>query len=489
MKNCSVRKMICFVIIVVTCSSVYGNEEDTRQDTCNDLRLWYQTPAMQWTDALPVGNGRLGCMVFGDVEKERIQFNEDSLWTGAPHDYSHPDAYTYLPKIRQLLFEGKQREAEKLGLEKFMSIPLGQQAYQPFGDVWIEMQGVEDFSDYMRQLDLDTAVSSVQYKKNGVTYTRSVFASFPDQVIVIHLTSNKPKMLNCTVSMTSPHKYSQVAAKDGMLILKGSVSENPNNSVAFESRLKVYEQNGKLELDDNMLKISNADCITLLLVAATNYKNYNDLSANPAKRCRQILSSFTEPYQVLLEKHVEDHQSLFKRVAIDLGKTDQAKKPTIQRIKESQTKDDPHLVSLLFQYGRYLMIACSRPGSQPANLQGLWNESLTPPWESKYTLNINAEMNYWPVESCNLSECHEPFFDLIEECSITGRNAAKVHYDARGWVVHHNTDIWRGTAPINASNHGIWNTRYNCYRFAKSWFVKAYSIRDTRQALIMSKYC
>lgn len=438
-----------------------GNEASSKA-----LHLWYKSPAVQWTEALPVGNGKLGAMVFGDVHKECIQFNEDSLWTGLPHDYSNPTAYEYLPEIRRLLFEGKQREAERLAGRTFMSIPLRQDKYQPFGDIWMEFDKAKEVTDYRRELDLNTAVTSVQYKTMGVTYTRSVFCSFPDQILVIHLTANKPEQLNFVVSLSSPHQESQVSSQEDTLILKGRVSGYNHRRTGvyhpsilkFESRLKVYEHDGHLRLDDDKLRITKASEVTLIFTGATSYKSYNDISADPADRCEQILSSVKGSFKALLQRHVQDHQNLFHRVSLDLGTTEQAQKPTDERILNFQKGNDPQLAALLFQYGRYLLIACSRPGSQPANLQGLWNHQMTPAWESKYTTNINAEMNYWLAEVSNLSECHEPLFNLIEDCAWTGQKVAQLHYNCRGWVVHHNTDLWRGAAPINASNHGIWVT-------------------------------
>ena len=430
------------------------------------LRLWYKNPAVQWTEALPIGNGRLGAMVFGGVHKERIQFNEDSLWTGIPRDYSNPQAYEYLPEIRRLLFEGKQREAERFAGRTFMSIPLRQDKYQPFGDIWMEYDNTKEVRDYRRELDLNTAVTSVQYKKMGVTYARSVFCSFPDQILVIHLTANQPEKLNFAVSLSSPHQESQVKPQEDTLVLKGQVSGyTPQRTgvyhpsiLKFESRLKVYEHDGYLRQDGDKLRITKASEVTLILTGATSYKSYNDISADPADRCEQILSSVRGSFKALLHRHIQDHQNLFHRVSLDLGTTEQAQKPTDERILNFQKGKDPQLAALFFQYGRYLLIACSRPGSQPANLQGLWNHQMNPAWESKYTTNINAEMNYWPAEVCNLSECHEPLFSLIEDCAWTGQKVAKLHYNCRGWVVHHNTDLWRGAAPINASNHGIWVT-------------------------------
>jgi alpha-L-fucosidase 2 len=364
-----------------------------------------------------------------------------------------------------------------------MSVPLRQERYQPFGDIWIEFEGSENVGDYQRELNLDTAVASVSYKKEGATYTRSVFCSYPDQVLVIHLASDQPRRLNFVVSLTSPHQESQVTAQADTLVLKGRVSGywqgrrtiyHPS-ILTFESQLKVYEYNGEIVREGDKLRITGADAVTLVLAAATSYQNYHDVSADPAARCEKVRTSIKGDYQALLKRHIEDHQKLFHRVSIDLGTTEQAKKRTDERILNFRKGNDPQLAALLFQYGRYLMIASSRPGSQPANLQGLWNDRMAPPWDSKYTVNINTEMNYWPAEVCNLSECHEPLFSMLEDCAVTGQKVAKVHYDSRGWVLHHNTDLWRGTAPINASNHGIWVTggAWLCQHF---WWHYEYTL-------------
>ncbi len=430
------------------------------------LRLWFDGPAAQWMEALPLGNGSLGGMVFGGIAKEQIQFNEDTLWTGIPHDYSNARASESLPEIRRLLFAGKQLEADRLAGRNFMSLPLRQERYQPFGDLWLEFEGPEDVSSYERSLDLDKALASVTYQRNGTTFNRSYFCSHPDKVMVVHLTADGPKRISVAVSMTTPHEDSRLEVHPDLLVLKGRVSGYVHNRdkefhpsiLTFESRLEVLDHNGTVTREGDRLCIREADRITLVLAAATSYRNFRDVGADPAKACEEVLASLRGNHATLLERHVQDHQNLFRRVDLDLGVTEQVKKPIDDRVNEYRSHDDPHLVSLVFQYGRYLLIASSRPGSQPANLQGLWNDRMNPPWESKYTVNINAEMNYWPAETCNLAECHEPLFDLIRDCSWTGRKVARMHYNCGGWVLHHNTDIWRGAAPINAANHGIWVT-------------------------------
>jgi alpha-L-fucosidase 2 len=420
-----------------------------------EMELWYTAPAKEWTEALPIGNGKLGAMVYGGVASEHIRFNEGTVWTGAPHSYVHEGAVTFLPEIRKLLFEGKQREAEALAGKEFMSLPLRQKAYQPCGDLYIDFPGHTTVADYRRVLDLDTAIAGVTYKVGGVTFQREVFASHPDNVIIVRLTADKPGSIDCVLRMKSAHKNHTVI-NDGTagVTLTGQVQPN---GVCFEARARLAVQGGKVTAAVNGLAVSGADSLTIKLVAATNVKNFRDISAEPKVRCDEILKvSDGKTVEAIKTAHIADHRSLFRRVALDLGRTDAMNEPTDKRIVEFAKRNDAHLASLVFQYGRYLMIACSRPGSQPANLQGIWNDLLNPPWDSKMTCNINAEMNYWPAEVANLSECHQPLFDAVDDLVVSGAETAREHYGARGWVVHHNFDLWRGSAPINAANHGIW---------------------------------
>ena len=432
----------------------------------SDLQLSYDSPAVAWTEALPVGNGSFGGMIYGGVEKELIQFNLDTVWTGIPRDYSNPRAYTYLPEIRRLLLEGKQRQAEELAMRTFMSIPLRQERYQPFGDLWIAYDQPGKVTDYHRSLDLEQALASVTFRQDGHTFKRTVFSSFPDQAMVVLLESDKPDGMNLTLSLMTPHAEASFSAgKDG-IVMQGRVGDYVHNRdqvhrpsvIRFEARLHVYEHDGVMRARDKQLEIAEAQRVVLLLTGATNYVNYNNVGADSAQRCDAILQAIDGDYQVLKQRHVADHRSLFDRVTIDLGPSSRKQMPTDQRVLKFADGKDPHLASLFYQYGRYLLIASSRPGSQPANLQGIWNDNLRPPWDSKYTVNINIEMNYWPAEMTNLSECHEPLFAMIEDLSVTGMKTAQLHYDCPGWLFHHNTDLWRGTAPINASNHGIWVT-------------------------------
>jgi alpha-L-fucosidase 2 len=419
--------------------------------------LWYRQPAGRWVEALPVGNGSLGAMVFGGTAHEQIQFNEETVWTGHPREYHHPGAVQYLPEIRRLLAEGKQSDAEALAMREFMSVPLRQMAYQPFGDIRLEFPGHERATKYQRQLDLDEAVASVAYDVDGVHYERQVFSSYPDQALVIQFTADRKGKLAFDVTMDSPHAAAATHTLErDQVVVSGQVEED---GVRFEARLQVRCTGGTVSAQERRIVVDGADATTLVLAAASSVKNYRDISADPAERCRARLATVGRtPYETLRATHVSDHRRLFRRVALDLGSTPAAEGSTDERLAHVTERDDPALAALYFQYGRYLLIASSRPGCQPANLQGIWNDQKKPSWDSKWTVNINTEMNYWPVEATNLAECHEPLFDMIDEVAETGHKTAAAHYGARGWVLHHNTDLWRGTAPINNSNHGIWPT-------------------------------
>ncbi len=429
--------------------------------------LWYDKPAAKWTEALPIGNGCLGAMVFGQADRERVQLNEDTLWFGEPRDYSHQGAAEYLPELRRLLFDGNQREAERLAMEHFMSVPLRQAPYQPCADWLFQFPGHGEFTDYRRQLDLDRAKVTIRYRVGEVTYTREVFASFPDKLIAMRITADRPGRVAFTTTLDTVHEQKRVTAEGvGLLVLRARVRNEHRrydrvieNPLRFEAHLLVKPEGGTMRPAAGGLEVIGADAAVLLLTAATNYRDFEDIGGDPAARCRQAVEAARKKsYEQLRLSHVADYQALFRRVELDLGPEGRPDVPTDQRIREFDLSEDAQLAATYFQFGRYLLIASSRPGSQPVNLQGIWNESTSPPWESKYTVNINTEMNYWPAEVCNLAECHLPLFDALEELMISGRRTAKAHYDCRGWVLHHNFDLWRGTAPINASNHGIWPT-------------------------------
>ena len=417
--------------------------------------LWYRQPAEKWDEALPVGNGWMGAMVFGGVATERVQFNEHTVWTGRPHAYHHEGAAQFLPEIRRLLAEGQQRQAEALALKEFMSVPLRQTAYQPCGDLWLEFPGRAAASNYRRWLDLDTGVCTTEYTCDGAQFRQEVWASYPDRLVVVRLTSDQPGKLNCVVRLNSPHRQAATRVVEGRtLVLTGQV---PTNGVRFESWARLETEGGQLTAQGETLGVNGATALTIRLVAATDFKTFRELGADPAARCSDLLGrAAAKNWGQLKQVHFADHRQLFRRVSLDLGRTPEAAQPTDLRIAGFRQGRDPQLAALVFQYGRYLLIGSSRPGGQPANLQGIWNDQLRPPWDSKYTCNINTEMNYWPAEPGNLAECVTPLFDALDELAISGRLTAQAHYNARGWVLHHNFDLWRGTAPINASNHGIW---------------------------------
>jgi alpha-L-fucosidase 2 len=429
----------------------------------SDLVLWYRQPAAQWVEALPVGNGRLGAMVFGGVANERLQLNEDTLWAGGPYDPVSPEAAGALPEVRRLIFAGKYHEAHQLIGAKVMARPLQQMAYQPVGDVLLNFGESGGVQDYRRELDLDTAIARVTYMRNGVRFTREVFSSPVDQVIVMRVTADRPGQIGFTATLHSPQTVAITPAGADTLVLAGTNTDYDNIKAAlrFQARVRLMPEGpgGRTFTLGSAATVFNADAVTVLIAAATSYKNYHDVSGDPAASTAAVLDAAgRKSFAELRAAHVREHQRLFRRVALDLGTSEAARLPTDERIRNFAHAPDPQLAALYFQYGRYLLISCSRPGTQAANLQGLWNESLTPPWGSKYTININTEMNYWPAESTNLAECVEPLFALVEDLAKTGAHTAKAMYGARGWMAHHNTDLWRAAAPIDGPAWGMWPT-------------------------------
>ena len=464
MKNAIIFVTTLFISIFFSCQS-------PKEQALNpSLVLHYDMPATTWTEALPIGNGRLAGMIYGGTDSETIQFNEETLWAGQPHDYAKPGAHQYLETLRNLLWEGKQAEAHRLANEQFMSQPFGQFCYQPFGNILLKFPGHENVANYQRLLNLENAISTVAYEMDNIRITREVFASQPDQAIVVRLESSEKGTLNFIAGLDSPHNNYTVSVEGNEVILRGKANNYhqekgrdgnpyPESKLTFEARLKVLTEGGEITLNDNSIEVSGAKGATLYLVAATSFVSYNDISGNPSERCLEYLAKFEgKTYKTLKSEHINDYSNLFSRVSIDLGSSELSVRPTDQRLISFYEDMDPSLVALLYQYGRYLLISSSRPGTQPANLQGIWNDRMAPPWDSKYTININTEMNYWPSEMTNLSECTEPLVKLVEELAVTGVKVAKEHYNLPGWVTHHNTDIWRGAAPINNSDHGIWVT-------------------------------
>ncbi len=432
------------------------------------LTLWYPKEADRWVEALPIGNGRLGAMVFGGCSEERLQLNEDTFWSGSPHDYTNSQAREYLQRVRSLIFAGKHEQAQQIVDEHMMGNPRFLQAYQPLGDLRLTFPGHNEVSDYRRQLNLGSGIVTVAYRSGQATYTREVFSSSPDQAIVVRLSCDKPGRIHFSSTLDSPHKHQIHTGQPGQLIMSGQwigtgkkaslIAPLTGSGLRFQARLLVQAQGGKLIVEGDSLAVTDADSATLMIVAATSHKNYRDISADPGKRCERYLRSVIgKEYRQLRSAHVSDYRRLFDRVKLNLGKSAAMKLPTNVRLqKMAEQGGDPALAALYFQFGRYLLISSSRPGTQPANLQGIWNEHLTPPWGSKYTVNINTEMNYWPAEICNLAECHEPLFGLLEDLTITGNRVATEHYDCNGWVLHHNTDLWRAAGPVDYAFYGMW---------------------------------
>ena len=451
-----VLSLVCPAVRSSLAAPVTGNGAQVEDGR---LSLWYRAPAKKWTEALPVGNGRLGAMVFGGSEREQFQLNEDTLWAGGPYIPDNTNALAALPEVRRLVFEGKYDEAARLIDRSVMARPLGQMPYQTVGDLFLDFPAPASLADYRRDLNLDTAIASVSYTINGIAFRREVFASPVDQVIVVRLTADKPGQVTFVAGMKTPQRATLATEGADALVMRG-VNGSANGikaALKFEARVRVLAQGGKTTAGTNTISVSGADSATLLIAAATSYKSFQDVSGDPETVVKkQVAAASKKPYARLREAHVAEHQRLFRRVELDLGETSAMKLPTDERIAHFAEGNDPQLAALYFQFGRYLLISSSRPGSQPANLQGIWNDSMSPPWGGKYTININTEMNYWPVETCALGECVEPLTAMVMDLTQTGARTAKTMYNARGWVVHHNTDLWRAAAPIDGSFSGIW---------------------------------
>lgn len=426
-------------------------------------RLWYRQPAKEWVEALPVGSGKLGAMVFGGVAVERLQLNEDTLWAGGPYEPINPEARAALPQIRKLIDEGLYEKATELADAKFMALPKRQMSYQTIGDLKLAFPGLPaEGEGYERALDLDGAIATTRFRAGGVGYVRQVIASAPDGVIAVRLAGDRKGAVDVDLSFESPLKSRPVSAVEGdQLVLSGKneASQGIEARLTFECRVKVRAKGGVISGEGGRLSVRGADEVLLLIAAATSYRRYDDVSGDPTERNKATLAKLgAKSWASLLADHQADHRALFRRVEVDFGRTSADLLPTDVRIRQSQTTDDPSLAALYYQYGRYLLIACSRPGSQPANLQGIWNDKTFAPWGGKYTININTEMNYWPAEPTALPELVEPLIALVADIAETGARMAEAMYGARGWVTHHNTDLWRATGPIDGAKFGVWPT-------------------------------
>jgi len=432
------------------------------------LELWYRQPAKEWTEALPIGNGRLGAMVMGATEQERIQLNEETLWTGAPYDpntYGGPDA---LPEIRRLVFAGQYLQANDLFGRTMMGYPADQTTYQPLGDLWLTFSGHAKVTDYRRTLDLDEAIVRVTYRVGDVRFSREIFSSPVDQVIVVRLTASRPGNISLKARISGgmnadhsqgEHYTSDSVPPDGLAMRGHNASDQGiKGELDYHARVKASAEGGSVEAGYRELEVRQANAVTLLIAAATNFVNAKDVSGAPEARAMQHMGNASaKSYVDLRRAHVTEHQRLFRRVALDLGTTGAANQPTDERVKSFVTANDPHLVTLFFQYGRYLLICSSRPGTLPANLQGIWNQDMSPWWGSKYTTNINLQMNYWPAEVANLADCAEPLMEMVRAIVEPGQRTAAVMYGAKGWVLHQNTDLWLATAPMDGPTWGTFS--------------------------------
>lgn len=424
-----------------------------------NLKLWYQQPAKTWVEALPVGNSSMGAMVYGGTSREELQLNEETLWGGGPYRNDNPKALESLAEVRNLIFSGKTMDAQNLIDQTFYTGRNGM-PYQTIGSLIIEAPGHEKAKNYYRDLDLERAVATTRYQVDGVNFQREVFASFPDRVIIVRFTTDKPGELNFKVSYDSPLQ-STVKKQGKKLVLcgKGGDHEGVKGVIEVETQSQVIAEGGKVSLTDKYISVEHATAATLYIAAATNFVNYHNVKGNESKKASALLAgAMKKEYSEALKAHTDYYQSQFNRVSLSLGgeNTKTARQETVKRIAGFSQGNDPALAALMFQYGRYLLISSSQPGGQPANLQGIWNHQLNAPWDGKYTININTEMNYWPAEVTNLSETHEPLFDLVQDLSVTGRETARTMYGCNGWVAHHNTDIWRVTGPVDKAFYGTW---------------------------------
>ncbi len=458
----------------------------------SDLELWYTAPARTWVEALPVGNGRLGAMVFGSVAQERLQLNEDTLWSGGPRASDNPAAREALPAVRAAIFAGRYEEADRLAKQMQGTFT---QSYMPLGDLLLSFDGVgaEGVTDYRRSLSLDAAIATTSFVHQGASITREVFASAPDQAIFTRITCAQPGQINLRINLASKLHCTVEAVGADTLLLSGRApshvepsyrtiadpvlySDDPAQmGMSFALTVQALVEGGSVTAVEGALHVRNADAVVLVATAATSYAGFDrspalgDVAPH-ALAAQMLAAAASRSYTAARRDHIADYQALFHRVALDLGRGLGAELPTDERIRRYAADPDPALVTLLFQYGRYLLIASSRPGSQPANLQGIWNDELRPPWSSNFTININTQMNYWPAESTNLAECHTPLLDFIGDLSANGRRTAQTNYGARGWVAHHNADLWRQSAPVGAFGSGdpVWA----CWPMAGPWLCQ-----------------
>lgn len=457
------KRLVCCWIAVLLAGSLYAQAER------ENLKLWYKQPAGKWVEALPLGNGRLGAMVFGDPLHEEFQLNEETVWGGSPHNNTNPLAKEALPEIRRLIFEGKNKEAQELCGSVICSQTANGMPYQTVGSLHLDFEGINSYTDYYRELDIEKAVATSRFTADGVTYTREAFTSFPDQLLIVRLSASQKGKISFTARYTTPYR-TQVSRSvtDRMeLRLDGKAGDHEGieGKVRFCALTRMDCKGGRREVaGDTLLRVSGADAVILYVSIGTNFVNYKDVSGDAFQKAQDWLRQAPKDYRKAKAAHTARYEKWFNRVTLSLGSNEQALKPTDVRVREFATNFDPQLAALYFQFGRYLLISSSQPGGQAANLQGIWNYQLRAPWDGKYTTDINVEMNYWPAEVTNLPEMHEPFLQLVKEVAEQGRQSAAM-YGCRGWTLHHNTDIWRTTGAVDGPAYGVWPT-------CNAWFCQ-----------------
>ena len=460
------KRLFLFCLLLVAFVSC----TQSAPESSREMVLWYDAPAGDvWLDGLLIGNGYMGGNVFGRIEHERIALNESTFWSGRPHDYNDPDAHQYYDRIKELMYAKKYKEAEKLVNEHFYGKPANQQTYVPVGDLLLDFApGAEPVTDYYRELDMETGVVTVRYTQDGVKMTRETFMSYPDHVMVMKVSADRPGRVNVEARLNSPFRRN-ISTSGDRLTLNGTWSYLPTrifdliakvegDGMSFQTDVVALPDKGKLEATDTSLVVTGANSVTFVLTIATDFVNYKDISGDPAARCDDILAAVNgKSYEQLKATHLKDFSGLMGRVHLTVGDGANNAIPTQERVAAlKRGEPDADLQAKLFQFGRYITVSSSREGSEPSNLQGRWSQDLLPNWGSKYTLNVNTEMNYWPAEVTNLSECTGPLFHLLEDLAENGAETAKLYYGADGWVSHHNTDLWRGTAPVDAARYGMW---------------------------------
>lgn len=441
------NKLIAVLISMMTMLQLFAGDT---------LKLWYSSPAVEWVEALPVGNSRMGAMLFGGVDSERIQLNDETFWAGSPYNNNNPEGIKHLSEIRKLVFEGKEDEAEKL-INQYYMTPHHGMSYLTLGSLRLNFSHSGEVADYRRELDISDAVASVTYRKGNVKFSRRTIASLPDGVIMVNLSADRKKALEFTMTYDLPKGGSlNVSRKEMMVSIAGPDQEGIPGKLTAKCGIRV-KTDGNISVTTGSYRVKDASYATIYIASATNFIAYNDISGNPDKIVAGLLSkAMKKDFRVAFALHTEEYKNQFDRVSLTLPKGKNADIETHLRVADFNKNYDPSLLALIFQYGRYLLISSSQPGGQPANLQGVWNDSFHAPWDSKYTVNINTEMNYWPAEVTNLSECQEPLFDLIGDLSRTGAETARTLYNADGWTAHHNTDLWRICGPVDQARYGMW---------------------------------